>query len=300
MRRRKEEARIRDGSWSARKYHKSPTSKHTIYASTSPRLFIPQPTSCLPSPPPSTAHPSPHSPPPVSPSTQSRKLQVIRISQVLYHPPLPISFPVPFPPYHSLPTHPQPPPSTSHPIKTPIPKRERERGRQHTQRRTRRNRSHGPLAISQLRRDRQLPLVADAHIKEALVPSVSASAPWHLPSSPSHPLPSPLTLSLPLPFSSLLSTLSSLPTPHSSPLPLSSSPPPPSSSHPPLLQPLHPSHAKEWTNKPLNNHPLPNLKPQRLSPVVTSIELAPVAGQGAAVVDLYGITALGLARAGVC
>lgn len=215
-------------------------------------------------------------------------------------PPLPISFPVPFPPYHSLPTHPQPPPSTSHPIKTPIPKRERERGRQHTQRRTRRNRSHGPLAISQLRRDRQLPLIADAHIKEALVPSVSASAPWHLPSSPSHPLPSPLTLSLPLPFSSLLSTLSSLPTPHSSPLPLSSSPPPTSSSHPPLLQPLHPSHAKDWTNKPLNNHPLPNLKPQRLSPVVTSIELAPVAGQGAAVVDLYGITALGLARAGVC
>lgn len=126
-------------------------------------------------------------------------------------PPLPISFPVPFPPYHSLPTHPQPPPSTSHPIKTPIPKRERERGRQHTQRRTRRNRSHGPLAISQLRRDRQLPLVADAHIKEALVPSVSASAPWHLPSSPSHPLPSPLPLSLspPLPPHLPLPTLPS-------------------------------------------------------------------------------------------
>jgi len=100
MRRRKEEARIRDGSWSARKYHKSPTSKHKIYASTSPRLFIPQPTSCLPSPLP-TVHTSPHSPPPVSPSTQSRKLQAIRISQVLHISPGPYPRPlVPIQPCH--------------------------------------------------------------------------------------------------------------------------------------------------------------------------------------------------------
>lgn len=179
--------------------------------------------------------------------------------------PFPIPLPSPPLPASISPLCPSTPPKRSNPGG-------KERETQHTQRRPRRNRSHSPLPIAQLRGDRQLPLIANAHIEETLVPSVSASAPWPLfPHPPSSP-----------------------------PRPLSSSPPPPSSSHPPLLQPLHPSHAKEWTNKPLNNHPLPNLKRQRLSPVVTSIELAPITCQSTFVMYLHGITALGLTRAGVC
>lgn len=50
-------------------------------------------------------------------------------------------------------------------------------------------------------------------------------------------------------------------------------------------------------NSPFNHHPLANSKFQRLPTVIARIKLFPIALQGAAVVNLDAVAALGLTRA---